>query len=279
MSELLLCNNTIASLPYYVENMSLNLYSIEELAYYILNDIYVIDKSFMSQELCGWIEQELKMTKLGEQLRDIMSSKGLLSTYLQCILQESGYCSRDQMEEVLFVIRELEEKSEFECSKLRADRLMEKEKYIASIYEYKRLLDLEDAKEENPVLIGNIWHNLGVAYARLYLFEEAVNCFKQAYKNNRKMESMKECLFAYRCMRDELGFSRYANENNLDEDLKTAIKNELTSASRNDHTKIFEETLEQIAHLNDHGNRMEYQKAISDIILSWKEDYRKSCKV
>ena len=33
----------------------------------------------------------------------------------------------------------------------------------------------------SEVLRGNLWHNLGTAYARLFLFEEAGRCFEKAY--------------------------------------------------------------------------------------------------
>ena len=37
MGELLLCNEAIAAMPYYIEGVSINVYSIEELHYYIIN--------------------------------------------------------------------------------------------------------------------------------------------------------------------------------------------------------------------------------------------------
>ena len=37
MGELLLCNEAIAAMPYYIEGVSINVYSIEELNYYIIN--------------------------------------------------------------------------------------------------------------------------------------------------------------------------------------------------------------------------------------------------
>ena len=36
MGELLLCNEAIAAMPYYIEGVSINVYSIEELNYYIV---------------------------------------------------------------------------------------------------------------------------------------------------------------------------------------------------------------------------------------------------
>ena len=278
MGELLLCNDEIAGLPYYVEGLGLNIYSIEELAYYIENNVYLLDRSFMSEELCTWVEKELKATKLAIRLRDLMHGGGRLSDYVLYILEASGYCSKQELQEILFVIRELEQKSEFECNKIRADRLMENNKFINSIYEYKRLLNMEEAKSENPLLIGNIWHNLGVAYARLFLFEEAARCFKNAYEHNGRKESMRECLFAYRCMRDENGFLEMGQEFGLDSESLQALREEVSAASRNENTQAFEDNLEQIAHLNNSMNREDYRTAITDIILQWKEDYRRDCK-
>lgn len=104
----------------------------------------------------------------------------------------------------------MEQKSDFECDKIRADQLMEKEKYLAAIYRYKHLLDEADTKETSEVLRGNIWHNLGTAYARLFLFEEAGCCFEKAYALNKQKESLRECLMCCRCRHDEEAFAEIA---------------------------------------------------------------------
>ena len=194
MGELLYCHEPIAALPYYVEGVGINIYSMEELCYYIAGNTYLLDTSFMNEELCTWIEKQMQVYKLAEQLREITRTDGKLSEYVQAILIYTGYHSMKEMQEIVLVIRQMEEKSDFECNKIRADRLMEKEKYLSSIYEYKRLLDSEDAKKENAFLVGSIWHNLGTAYARLFLFEEAIECYDRAYSLNQTEESLKECL-------------------------------------------------------------------------------------
>ena len=84
-----------------------------------------------------------------------------------------GYYDKKEILEILQVIAEMEEKSDFECNKIRADRLLEKGKYYSSIYEYKRILDSLDLAGQNAGLEGNVWHNLGTAYARLFFFEAA----------------------------------------------------------------------------------------------------------
>lgn len=279
MGELLLCKEPIAAMPYYIDGISINVYSLEELCYYFMNNIYLIERDFMSEELCTWVEKEVGRIRLADRLRDIMRTNGKLSDFIREIILEAGYCTKEEAAHILGVIAEMEEKSDFECSKIRADRLMERQKYLSSIYEYKRLLDSEEAKDENPVTIGNIWHNLGTAYARLFLFEEATHCYEEAHKRNQKEESLKELLMCYRCRHDEAGFIRVALENGLDDTAMQSLRNEASLASRGESNTALEEQLERIANYNGENARMKKQKELGEIILAWKDDYRRICRL
>ena len=154
MGELLICNEPIAAMPYYIEGISWNVYSLEELCYYIENNTYLLEKDFMTEELCTWIGQEVHNLTLAERLRDIMRMDGRLSEFVLALLIECGYCPRDTIKSIVTLIREMEDKSDFECNKVRADRLMEKEKYLSSIYEYKSLLESNEAGEQKKELIA-----------------------------------------------------------------------------------------------------------------------------
>ncbi len=279
MGEILFCNQPIAAMPYYIEGISWNVYSLEELCYYIENNTYLLERDFMTEELCTWIGKEIKNEKLAERLRDILRMDGRLSEFVLAILTECGYTPRENIREVVRLIREMEEKSDFECNKVRADRLMDKEKYLGSIYEYKRLLESEDAGVQPPHLLGNIWHNLGTAYARLFLFQEAIHCYERAFYLNNNEESLREALLAYRCLKDEEGFESTARANGCTEEEIVRLKNELSVASRSETTKEFENKLEAIAMLRVNGQKGEYTQAISNIIFNWKEEYRRICRI
>ena len=279
MGEILLCNEPIAALPYYIEGISWNVYSLEELCYYIESNPYLLEKDFMNEELCVWVSKEIKNEKLAERLRDIMRMKPRLSDFVLSILVETGYCSKDKIRELIEIISQMEEKSEFECNKIRADRLMENEKYLSSVYEYKRLLESDEAGEQNMELIGNIWHNLGTAYTRLFLFKEAISCYEKAYSLNRNPRSLKECLMVYGCMGDEMGLEELTIKYGVGEDAIQGLKNELLLAKRDGGTERFEQKIEELAKMNTKEQRADYQQEISKIILDWKEEYRRICRV
>ena len=61
MGELILCRQQIAAMPYYIETVSLNVYSLEEMCYYVQNNLYLMEQDFMEEELCRWVEEELKL--------------------------------------------------------------------------------------------------------------------------------------------------------------------------------------------------------------------------
>ena len=225
MGELLLCHETIAALPYYIEETGINIYSMEELSYYISGNVYLLDHSFMCESLCTWVEKQMQRVELAQKLRENIRTEGKLSDFVFAILQDTAYCTMKEMQEIVFAVRQMEQKSDFECDKIRADQLMEKEKYLAAIYRYKHLLDEADTKETGEVLRGNIWHNLGTAYARLFLFEEAGRCFEKAYALNKQKESIPVRI-------DELT-NTLITEHNIDYEKIEKEKEELNSQLKN----------------------------------------------
>lgn len=59
MSGYILCQAKKAQTPYFIENISTNIYSLEELCYYLYHNLYLVDKTIVNEGLCGWIAEEL----------------------------------------------------------------------------------------------------------------------------------------------------------------------------------------------------------------------------
>ena len=273
MGELLLCNESIAAMPFYLEGISINVYSIEELDYYIMNNTFLLDKSFMSRELCAWIENQAKLPKLANHLKMIISTNGRLSAFVDEILRSTGYCNASERKQIHDTLSELEEKSSFECSKLRADRLMENEKYLSGIFEYNKLLASDEAKTADSVICGNIYNNLATAYARLFLFETAAGLYKKAYTLNKNRKSLWSCLYAYKCIDDDIHFKQIVNEYSVSDEEITSLENVLDGFySGSGDFKVDE----QIEHLNSlrAKDKAAYSDEVSEIILKYKEEYR-----
>lgn len=279
MSELLFCHAPISSLPYYIEGLGINIYSMEELCYFIAGNVFLLDDSFMNEELCTWIEKQMSAYKLAENLRNIMHAGRRLSVFVDLILEDTCYYSKPEIDNIVFTLEQLEQKTGFECSKMRADQLMEKEKYLAAIYAYRKLLDSREAKETDALLRGNVWHNLGTAYARLFLFEEAAACYEKAYELNQTYESVREALLCSCYMEDEENLKQKCAQYFVDENTIEALKEEREQAGDNPRIREFDERLEHIRSMLADGQKVQAKDALNDIIFNWKEEYRRGCKV
>ena len=51
MSGYILCREPMAAVPYYIENIGINIYSVEELCYYLYKNLHLADDSLMNQGL------------------------------------------------------------------------------------------------------------------------------------------------------------------------------------------------------------------------------------
>ena len=72
MSSLILCNKKRAKQPYEVSRIHCRIYTLEELCYYLSNNLYLIDYTIVNERLCDWIEAELGLLRLAEQLRTML---------------------------------------------------------------------------------------------------------------------------------------------------------------------------------------------------------------
>lgn len=275
MGELLLCNEPLAKNPYFIEEVSWNIYSMEELCYFIETNTYLLDKKFMSEELCRWIRDEVKHVSLAENLFQLIKQNGRITDFAYLILWESGYCSKETVKQIVDLLKSMEKKTNFEQIKMRADHLMRMGNYLKSISEYKFLLDSKAAISQPKGLLGNIWHNLGTAYAQLFIFDEAANCYEKAFQRNREEESLKACLLCYGIMNKEAEFFQIVQEYEVSERLLDKVKEAIYLAATSEQMQDSQEkvmTLFDFSETEIHAkDRSEMTEAISD----WKEGYRK----
>ena len=280
MGDLLLCSRPLAKTPYYLDAVSVQIYSMEELCYVIWHDSMMLDSGFMSLELCNWIQNEMDLVELADELRAVIMNQGALSEFVVLILKAVGYCTKDEMKAILLSIGQLEEKSDFERGKIRADKLLESGRCVAGIYEYRQLLNRSDLDQQSRMLVGNVWHNLGCAYARLFLYEEACACFDKAYSMNSRMESLKELLYAALGMDEENDetFRKAIQLHSIDNGTVKSLKAIWVSAAKDEDLKQFQLQLESLQELRK-KDRSRYQKEVHRLLEAWKEDYRRICKL
>ena len=90
MGSLILCHKKRAKRPFEISRVHMRIYTIEELCYYICNNLYLIDYTIVNERLCRWVGDELELPKLAEELRRLLRENGSMEEFVLTILKESN---------------------------------------------------------------------------------------------------------------------------------------------------------------------------------------------
>ena len=189
MSDLWICREKTAKRPFRTETPEMDIYNIEELCYFLYENIYYVDETTINQELLTWISQEIMMPRLAESIAQEQKQGKSTLWCTWFLLKEVGIYTEGELELIKSHCMALENNDALESRKLRADRLLNHGKYRRSIKEYVSLIGLIHEGEYDQQVMGDIFHNLGVANAKLFLFQEATGYFERAYELNKRQES------------------------------------------------------------------------------------------
>ena len=80
MARVILCETKVATTSYIFPNTKIEVFSYEELCYYVYNNIALLSEEYIGKKLFDWIEKELEMEELALKLRVVKDkdSTGIL---------------------------------------------------------------------------------------------------------------------------------------------------------------------------------------------------------
>lgn len=232
MGAVKICVHKSAKTPFYVESTGIHLYSLEELAFYLYENMYLIDDRMIDEKLYSWLEKELKLSVLAEKLRNGRSTGAHVYNQVMSILQVSEYYSEKELEALSEKIKAISSMQTQERMKYKADELYANENYWAAITEYERLLSIRQNLRLTVQFYAQIWNNLACCYAKLFLFEKAATCFENAYQFQKITEYKEKAYYARKLANYGQDEAEELAESKVTEDFKKAAKEKLEEISR-----------------------------------------------
>lgn len=198
MGAVIICSQEPVSSPYYIESMGIRIYSMEELAYFLYENIYLVDKRILGTRLFDWIREEIHNPELAERLQKGREAGGSIQNMVLTILRSVNFHSEEELLSLSAKMKVLNTYQEQERLKLRADEYFAGRNYQAAIYEYEKILDIRQSDRLGVEFYAHVWNNLGVCCCRLFLFGRAASAFRTSYQYKRDPEVLKEYVFAMR---------------------------------------------------------------------------------
>lgn len=248
MSGYILCQTKRAEHPYFIENISMNIYSVEELCYYLYHNLYLADHTIFNEELCTWLNEELELPALAAKLKQNLERNAEVEDMLYPVFKEINYLTYEEMKGLNSQIALLGSEHTTVRQKKKGDTLVENGMYVNAIRIYQKLLERDDLAGQRSGFEASVEYNLGCAYTYLFQMEKAAECFLQAYQKEHSPKTLKAYLLAYKSIHEESDDEKILADLKADEELgkevRESVKQALDSFAGIPEKKVEKENLD-----------------------------------
>lgn len=273
MSRVILCETKEAKTSYIFPNTKIEVFSYEELCFYIYNNISLIVEEYVAIPMFNWIENELGLSDLAKQLREIKEKETTdLTDLLAAILTYKEYYTIDEVKEFIFQIEHMKGLTKSQFRKLQADGFLRYHKYLKALAIYDEILE-KDSESNSDAFLADIYHNRAVALAYNFELEEASKCYLKAYELGGKPRSMYEYLLIQATMRSKDDVSilaKYYGAEDMLLDIYDAVEDAQTDVIG---SAVYHRMQKAMYHY-EKNNLTDFNKRMDTVIEKLKEEFR-----
>ncbi|WP_058485678.1 tetratricopeptide repeat protein [Defluviitalea phaphyphila] len=254
--------------PYYFYITKIKVYSLEELYYHCYHYWRESIDDFIMGKLEDWIKNELGLISISGQIVKIKDQYSSITDQYINFLKLIDYFYESELELLRKEIFKWENKAEWEKCKEKADYFMKQNKPEEALKWYKKAIVFDENEK--------IYNNMGVAFMRLGLYEDATYFFTKANEKKPNYIPILLNLVEVNMLRknyEEAG--RYLNQAAMIEDSKTIwyYYGELYN-----HKGMEEEAVESYKRAIDKGDDFKSYISLAKFYVRKKEyDKAKEC--
>lgn len=245
MSSSILCHRKKAKQPYEIARIQRKIYTIEELCYYLCNHIYLIDYTIMNEHLCDWLEEELELNELSDNLRSLLEQNGTVEQFIVSILAYSSIYTTGELKAIQDVLERLKNQKPVEKQKYKADNLLQSGSVKSAIMAYQEIILGEHDESVPGIFYGKVYGCLGAAYGRLFLYEEAAKMYEAAYQICEEEAMLKAYLYACRHYMSKEEYRNLLHRSQIYMNLDAVIAEEVLEIENQVKVLQYEDTLTQ----------------------------------
>lgn len=240
----ILCQTKKAENPYFIENIGINIYTLEELCYYFHNNLYLIDQTIINEELCRWISKELELPGLAAKLRAVIGKFSSAEDVLYPVFKEINYLNYEELRSLNIRLEKYNKEPLTVKEKKKGDSLVENGMYLGAIEVYQKVLRRGDLSDQGEGFASMVWNNLGCAYSYLFQMDKAMECFWEAYERIHTRETLKSYLFAYAQVYTPIEYENRLEELRVDPATRQEMQEQIKAFEDTPEMPVYEHQVE-----------------------------------
>ncbi len=274
MGKLIICSGKRTDRPYVMPTTGHRIYSIEELCYYIYNNIYSIDETLFTDSLVDWIGTELCLISRAEKLETSLKQGVDLKTLLAVVMCSSDYYTEQEIKKLLTTVDDIRKMPPVKRWFIKANSFLHRKQFSEALAQYDRLLISEEAVDLTPKDYGDILHNKAIATLYINGLEGALELFLQAYERNHREDTLRQYLYTLWLVKGREAFDEDTSNNQINVELREDIALRMEQLSRDARLCKDMDKIYKLRDMKDSGKTDDVREKCKQMIYGWIGEMR-----
>lgn len=273
MARVILCETKTATTSYIFPNTKIEVFSYEELCYYIYNNIALLSEEYVGKKLFDWIEKELGMEELALKLRVVKDKDSTdLTDLLTTILTHKEFYTIPEVKGFIVQVERIKGLTAPQFRKKQADGFLRYRKYVKAASIYDEILE-QYPDMKNDKLLGAIYHNRAVALANNFELEEAMKSYEKAFDLTGNKDSLYQYLLLMATTKEQSEVQEMAKVHGV-EDFVRKIYDAIDDAQKDVTGSPLYHRMEKAIFHYQKNNLTDFNKRMDTVIEKLKTEFR-----
>ncbi len=273
MNNVCLCTGNYAKNPFYLKFSDISLYSIEELCYYFMERVHLLDDSVVSAELVNWIRHECGLTELADELEGYVRKHVSVAAFVSTVFERTGMYDSSTIRQVDRILKEQSSLTTIERYKKRAEYLYQQGRFRQALSIYRELVEYIPSRDSAGRAL--LYYNMASVYAMDFAYKQAANLYYEAYLLHPDRQTRYAYILANKKALTDYAYGAFKRENpNWEEDF---LKVEQLCAQADERWLASRERqlVTELARLREEGQLDAYSQQSQGLIRQLKKDYKR----
>lgn len=273
MNNVCLCTGNYAKNPFYLKFSDISLYSIEELCYYFMERVHLLDDSVVSAELVNWIRHECGLTELADELEGYVRKHVSVAAFVSTVFERTGMYDSSTIRQVDRILKEQSSLTTIERYKKRAEYLYQQGRFRQALSIYRELVEYIPSRDSAGRAL--LYYNMASVYAMDFAYKQAADLYYEAYLLHPDRQTRYAYILANKKALTDYAYGAFKRENpNWEEDF---LKVEQLCAQADERWLVSRERqlVTELARLREEGQLEAYSQQSQGLIRQLKKDYKR----
>lgn len=260
--------------PYIIRDTQTGIYSVEELLYYIRENIFMLDPEDYGSPLAKFIRRELGLQELGEKYEQMLNEERSFADRICMLYSQTGFAGEAETETIRKALTMSEHMSNNDSHRVKGDFYFKSGRTAEAIIEYQAALSLID-EEQDPQDAARLLAGIGSAAARNFRFERARGYLEHAHSLMPEDPGILDKLIAAsRLEMNDEKFLEYMNEKKIPETIYSRVLDKIQNAENKALKSEAAKELYNARKAKKDGNYSDYARIRKGVLKDWKKKYR-----